>query len=807
MINGSSGLAILSGGMGGGNAPSMSAITAFRQYQRDQVGERTKFMNREDIQRDINYFKKQAGKTEDLDALIKNPRMLQFIATAFGLESEATQPGKMKAILKSDPNDVNSFANRLRDPRFGEMAKHFNIANEDMLNLGRASKQETLVQKYLTNTFEQDLAAKNPAVRDAVFFLRRINDVNSSYDILGDMTMRTIVNDALAIPAQTANQSLSTQVDLIDRKLKLDKLKITSGTDAKLTLPEVLNADIAELTDAIAKISAAASQTSSLLTTLKNSRNDLDNIADRTDPGGINKSEITVQKAAMPDIATQFGLSTAAAKAMTAANAHLATLDSLITQARSVADTDDLDALKTAFQTTAESLKDRINTANYGASNLLLDGAADITTVLAVDGTSAITQFTDLKSFLTTIDTAANSFDAVNFSTLEADLDGVASNLDAGDADFAAAESLMERNVVSIRFAANQVTFATELDTQSLAMGVEAIADAKQRSATIRNILGNISALASEAQSADAAGLSEINTAYSTALSDLKTAITEPGSLTDGTTTYTFDNLLRGSGRSYTVIAGKASLTAESSRLQTTINFAMTNAYGSITAANASSLFNDIADTYLTTLDATDHHLERDGAVIDFIAKEVDPQGQIDHTIIGQKDALDQMINDSASGSRSFLSPYASDLRVNFQSSITPEIISSASNFKADIETSVDGYRHAVLSGASTADRKIALNDVFFRAGSTDSKLSSATQQLTLRSSIFASERDELTASGSDNAFLKPLENSAYAVKFMEQYLIRKEIQANSGGLGSTDIKASLVGLIQPIGGNINLFS
>ena len=151
MINGSAALAILGGDMGGGgSAPTMSAIAAFRQYQRDQVGERTKFMNREDVQREIDYFRKQAGKTGSLEELIDNRRLLTFVATAFGLEQEATQPGKIKAILKSDPNDINSFANRLRDPRFGEMAKHFDIPNTGMVNLNRASKKDTLIQKYLT---------------------------------------------------------------------------------------------------------------------------------------------------------------------------------------------------------------------------------------------------------------------------------------------------------------------------------------------------------------------------------------------------------------------------------------------------------------------------------------------------------------------------------------------------------------------------------------------------------------------------------------------------------------------------------
>ncbi len=813
MINGSAALAILGGDMGGGgSAPTMSAIAAFRQYQRDQVGERTKFMNREDVQREIDYFRKQAGKTGSLEELIDNRRLLTFVATAFGLEQEATQPGKIKAILKSDPNDINSFANRLRDPRFGEMAKHFDIPNTGMVNLNRASKQDTLIQKYLTNSFEKDLSNKNPAVRDAVFFLRRINDVNSSYDVLGDMAMRKIVTEALNIPAQTANQTLSTQVGLIDRKLKLDKLKISSAEEAKLTLADALNTDITKLTEAIAKISSAEAQTSNLSATLTTSRTQLDDIANVIDTEGVFADEISIQNAAMTSLVRQSGLNSAAVSAIALVNTHLTTLDGLIVEARSITEQDELDSLQTTFQSTAESLKAAINNANYGADNLLLDDATAITTTLAVDGTAAITEFTDLSGFLSVIDTAIAGFNDVSLASLEDDLDSVKTDLEAGDTDLGDAERLVGLNDSSLNFAVSQVTFATALDTTSLATGVEAIQDAQSRSVAIRDLLAEISALAEDAQS-DSADLDAINTSYAEALSSLSTAITSAGSVTDGTTTHTFDNLLNASTQRYTLFTDSDTdaLSAEASSLEATIHTAMVNDYGKLTAKNASALKTAITNTYLTALDAADHHLSRDGAVIDFIAKQVDPQGRIDQTVIGQRNNLDQMIKDSAGGNRSFLSPYSGDLRVNFQSSVIPETVASEADFKTNVEASIDTYRVAVLSGANTADRRSALNDVLFTVGSTDGHLSSAKQQLTLRSSILSSERDELIGDNSENAFLKPLQNSAYAIKFMEQYLIRKEVQANGGSFGSIDIKASLVNLIRPIappiGGNINLFS
>ena len=60
-------------------------------------------------------------------------------------------------------------------------------------------------------------------------------------------------------------------------------------------------------------------------------------------------------------------------------------------------------------------------------------------------------------------------------------------------------------------------------------------------------------------------------------------------------------------------------------------------------------------------------------------------------------------------------------------------------------------------------------------------------------------------------SFLKPLENTAYAVKFIEQYLIHKDLEAQGASLGPVNSDAALVGLVRSIapntGLNLNLFS
>src|SRR5690606_21849446 len=105
VLNAELALSMLGGGgslLGGPSGPTMSALAAFKSYQKDQVGARTAFANREDIKRQIDAFKKGASKLETVDDLLKDRKTLGFVLQAFGLESEINNPGKLKAVINSD---------------------------------------------------------------------------------------------------------------------------------------------------------------------------------------------------------------------------------------------------------------------------------------------------------------------------------------------------------------------------------------------------------------------------------------------------------------------------------------------------------------------------------------------------------------------------------------------------------------------------------------------------------------------------------------------------------------------------------
>ena len=137
MVNGAAALGILSGGTPGGT-PNLSALNLFRQINKNEVKLRENYFNRKDVQQSIETFRTKVSKMEDIDDLIKDRKSLQFLLSSFDLDSEINNAGKIKAILKSDVDNQNSFANRLNDKRFAELAKFVNLNERGLTNLRTA---------------------------------------------------------------------------------------------------------------------------------------------------------------------------------------------------------------------------------------------------------------------------------------------------------------------------------------------------------------------------------------------------------------------------------------------------------------------------------------------------------------------------------------------------------------------------------------------------------------------------------------------------------------------------------------------
>ncbi|MEQ9334500.1 DUF1217 domain-containing protein [Thalassobaculum sp.] len=827
MLNAELALGILGGGsslLGGSTgAPTVSALVAFKNYQKDQVAARKAFANREDIQRDIKQFKKAVGKLDKVEDLLKDRKTLEFVLSAFGLESELNNPGKLKAVLNSDPNDINSFANRLADSRFGELAKFLDTPQFGLKNLRLSDKQSTVIDNYLTTTFEKSLAAQNPAARDALFFLRRIGEVENTFEILGDLPLRTIVTDALNLPREIARQSVGKQASLIDAKLNLDAFRTTTSSTQSASRLDVLTTDLAAIGSADAAIQKSQTVIDTIVSKLEGLRTlyaDYDSVID---PAGVHAAEIPIQQAALPDLIKQRGLVAAANGAVVDTREALTQLEALYNQARSAEDADALAGIQTDFIEIADKIlgdSGYISGAVYAdpntgeVQNLLRNGtggalpagvdatADELSVTLDTEGTRVVTKSTDLAGFLTDLQAFRDGVANASFATLTADLDTAKTSLDTAKTTFDGAEFQTQINVASINNALSATTFAVELDTDQLALGFESATDALERAATIEGVLDAIKSLGEDAQEVGA-DLTAINTEYADRVAQLTDLIQNAGSITDGTSTVNFDNLLTGSTTTYSVRAGTV-VQAEGGDLANSILAALP---GTITAGNGAQLATDVDDVYKVALDDAVDDLTRDRKVLDFVYSTADPRGKLDAQIRKLQADIDTLIEDAKSDKTNLLSPSGNDLRVTLGSVGSTINVDAQDGFKDAFLASLEAFNTSVLSGGTIDDRTSALNDLLFTAGTTQGRLKAETYALNVQKSVLTEQKTLLEGEGgSAGNFFKPVQYTAEALKFIERYLVQKDLESQglSVGGGTYNAKAAIasqIGSILPQGG------
>jgi len=832
MTNAAAALSILGGSFNAGSGGTTTGVAAFAKYKRDPEGARRDFYESAAVQKNIKNFQSNASEIKSVEDFLADRKTLEFVLTAFGLESELNNPGKLKAIINSDPDDPNSYSNRLADARYGEFTKFLNVKNEGFTKLQSAEAQTEVIDDYLTNAFEVSIGLESPAAREAVFFLRRINEVDSALEILGDLPLRNIVTTALSLPAQIANQSVLKQQSLIDAKLDFDKLNTLDRDEenASKTQLDLVNDDLGAVKSGLAAVTNASLELSTLQNQLEDLRIHLQDIDNITDPGGVLADEIPVQEAAIPELIRQQGLIAAAEKALLSTDPKLTRIEAIFKEAAGVETQEELDGLKSEFDRLVSEITDAdglIKGSNYSDSNagttenlLLPSGdagsgidalpSAKTTTVVKSDGTAVVTSSRDLSDFLTDLDNSNAAFQAINLGSLSSGISAAKADFTDAKSDFKSAQVQNGVNASSFAGSVSGVNFGYSLNTQALSQGVSAVDDGLTRLSKAAAVISEIRTLAFNAQ-ADDADIDELNTAYGAKLDELTSLINDAGTATDGTNTFTFDNLLTGGTISYEADAASGqNIDARGGSLDTVILGALPT---TLSAANANGILSDIDTTVTDSLSELKDNLVTDRKVFDFAANVADPLGSIDAEIRQIRGDLDSIIERAGESGDNLLKEFGRDLKVVLGTLSTTITVDAQGDFKGDFENSLSSLQYIAVSGGAAASRESLLNDALFSVGSTLSRINAEKFTLNIQNSILSEKKSSLTnTSGSAESldFLKPLENTNYAIKFIEQYLVKKDLEAIGGSTTVQPKNASLVGLFQNMsggGGLLNLLS
>src|SRR5262245_38182557 len=109
----------------GGSIPALGMFQ--RLAKTDESAAAAKYGNTAAVKKELDYVKAEIAKMKSPDDLYKNYRVMKFVLSAYGLDSEIQYIGRIKKVLESDLTDQKSLANSLRDARYRQLAAALNI--------------------------------------------------------------------------------------------------------------------------------------------------------------------------------------------------------------------------------------------------------------------------------------------------------------------------------------------------------------------------------------------------------------------------------------------------------------------------------------------------------------------------------------------------------------------------------------------------------------------------------------------------------------------------------------------------------
>ncbi|CAN7189710.1 DUF1217 domain-containing protein [Neorhizobium tomejilense] len=137
---------------------------------------------------DTKYYQENIGKIKTVDEFLDNYRLYSYAMQAHGLDDMIYAKAFMKQVLESDLSDDNSFANRLTDDRYQNIAAAFNFG---VSNGEGAAAQSNGQMEELFDTYDQTIAAQNDVFEDDTRYFKAM---------LGEAGNITNVDQLLANP-------------------------------------------------------------------------------------------------------------------------------------------------------------------------------------------------------------------------------------------------------------------------------------------------------------------------------------------------------------------------------------------------------------------------------------------------------------------------------------------------------------------------------------------------------------------------------------------------------------------------------
>ncbi len=153
----------------------LNGYTGWLFLQRTQERQVEAFDASPELQREVDYFRDNIKNATDVADLVTDRTLLKVALGAFGLQDEINKQALVRRVLEEGTQEQGSFANRLNNSQFKDMANAFSYGNG-----GFAPDDafvETIITQYKQSQFEVAVGEVDQDMRLSLNFQRKMGEI------------------------------------------------------------------------------------------------------------------------------------------------------------------------------------------------------------------------------------------------------------------------------------------------------------------------------------------------------------------------------------------------------------------------------------------------------------------------------------------------------------------------------------------------------------------------------------------------------------------------------------------------------
>lgn len=203
----------------------LTTSVTYRAIAGDMQGSLARTAATPTVERATAYYLENIGEVRSVDDLLADHRLYSYAMEAFGLGEMTYAKAFIRKVLEEGVDDSASLANRLADQRYRAFAETFDFARYGEATTAFDRTQQGTVDRYVRQTLEEGAGEQNEGVRLALYFERKVPEIDSAMDILADPALLKVVQTALGLSPLTAAASIDRQAEMISERLDIADLQ------------------------------------------------------------------------------------------------------------------------------------------------------------------------------------------------------------------------------------------------------------------------------------------------------------------------------------------------------------------------------------------------------------------------------------------------------------------------------------------------------------------------------------------------------------------------------------------------------